>query len=74
MTLRKYLTRDVTAGCIECRKTWTQPNAQAVAASHARAHNHQTFANIALYWTYEPDTYTNYFPGLEPGQPTETTR
>jgi hypothetical protein len=66
MKLRKFLIRDIDSGCEECDKRWYSANAQALAAKHALDHNHKTYANVVMTWTYEPDTHTPLLPGIDP--------
>ena len=44
--------RDVTAHCERCNKTWTGPNAQGVAARHTDATGHETYVDIYQSITY----------------------
>jgi hypothetical protein len=65
------VSRTVVAGCFQCggnQYKWSGPNAQAVAARHARAHGHETWVDIAMhirYGTREPAATPSLFDSLE---------
>jgi hypothetical protein len=47
--------RCVDAECDDCGKRWTAPNAQGVAARHARAHGHTVRVEVVQYIIYGPE-------------------
>lgn len=51
------VSRDVIAGCFQCKGTdyiWHGKNAQGVAARHAKAHGHETWVDVNMSIRYKP--------------------
>ncbi len=46
--------RCVFAKCSDCDKEWSSPNAQGVAARHAKAHGHSVSVEVVQYIFYGP--------------------